>query len=262
MVSFALGRWGIWKTTEPAMKKQRLTFPTKFCSFSHGSVSSNLPRGQEPLKQSLRHVGPRFALAFQRQSWTHPSSCEHCKPGRISIFNILWSYRRPIHLELLKPCIKVAIEVVHEVNQLWKSNFGLVNQLWKSYLISQSTVKSHWECFTLKVKHVKSILPQLLSSHLWDRWSRQYRQRRWSRNQNSPQKPGYRWEEIIFLSIFKNLFQLDIPDNGKREEVVESFLSLHLFLVQLLNLLNHLLCKHLKTKNSILMNIWDLAFKT
>ena len=43
-----------------------------------------------------------------------------------------------------------------------------------------------------------------------------------------------------------NLLQLDVPDNGEWQKVVEGFLGLHLLLVQLLHLLNHLLCKHLE----------------
>ena len=44
----------------------------------------------------------------------------------------------------------------------------------------------------------------------------------------------------------KNLFQLDIPDNGEREEVVEGLLGLHLLLVELLHLLDHLLGENLR----------------
>ena len=148
----------------------------------------------------------------------------------------------PIYLELLKSWIKVAIEVVHEVNQLWES-----------YWINESTVKS-----TLKVKHVKLVLPQLLSSHLWDRWSQQCLQRRWSRNQSSPRRPGgYQW--FYLISTLKNLFQLDVPDDGEREEVVESFLRLHLLLVELLHLLNHLLGKNLRINKC---NFVEIALNT
>ena len=52
-----------------------------------------------------------------------------------------------------------------------------INQLWKN----------HFESLTCE----STVLPQSLSSHLWDRWIRLCRQRRWSRNQSSPQRPGH-----------------------------------------------------------------------
>ena len=43
-----------------------------------------------------------------------------------------------------------------------------------------------------------------------------------------------------------NLLELDVPDNGEWQKVMEGFLGLHLLLVQLLHLLNHLFRKHLE----------------
>ena len=51
---------------------------------------------------------------------------------------------------------------------------------------------------------------------------------------------------FYFISSLKNLFQLDIPDNGEREEVVEGLLGLHLLLVELLHLLDHLFGENLR----------------
>ena len=48
-----------------------------------------------------------------------------------------------------------------------------------------------------------------------------------------------------------NLLQLDVPDNGEWQKVMEGFLCLHLFLVQLLHLLNHLFRKHLEICESL-----------
>ena len=57
------------------------------------------------------------------------------------------------------------------------------------------------------------------------------------------------FDSTTFLSALKNLFELDVPDDGEREEVVEGFLRLHLLLVELLHLLDHLLCKNLRTRS-------------
>ena len=113
-------------------------------------------------------------------------------------------------------------------------------------------------------------LPQSQSSHLWDRWNRRCRRRRSSRNQSSLQRPGWRTviegEIVLFCYHFlwvlapspkkwlyknNNLLQLDVPDNGKWQKVVEGFLGLHLLLVQLLHLLNHLFRKHLEFCESL-----------
>ena len=51
---------------------------------------------------------------------------------------------------------------------------------------------------------------------------------------------------FYFIPSLKNLFQLDIPDNGEREEVVEGLLGLHLLLVELLHLLDHLFGENLR----------------
>ena len=64
---------------------------------------------------------------------------------------------------------------------------------------------------------------------------------------------------FYFISSLKNLFQLDIPDNGEREEVVEGLLGLHLLLVELLHLLNHLLGKNLRMNKC---NFDEIALNT